>query len=242
MLDISLIHNFYTVVFFIFGSLLGSFSNVVILRMSSGASVIFPPSACPKCNHRLSFLDLVPVFSWLFLRGSCRYCKASIAYQYPLVEAAISMIVGFSFYKHGISLSFIAISSFLTIWFITSVIFLRNEVQKHRPFIWALCYFISLSWVAHGSEFILNNLFFVFLFALATGIIASVGKKHTEFTKWAILSFIAILAIQKNVSAFYSGSIFIILAVISKVNFLAKPSRIMFFLVQLFFIVLFILL
>jgi prepilin signal peptidase PulO-like enzyme (type II secretory pathway) len=77
MLEIPAVYNLFTLAFFVFGSLLGSFSNVVIFRMASGASVIFPPSACPKCNHRLSATDLFPVISWLFFDGQMPILQGS---------------------------------------------------------------------------------------------------------------------------------------------------------------------
>jgi leader peptidase (prepilin peptidase)/N-methyltransferase len=68
------------------GALIGSFSNVLIYRMPRRESVAFPPSHCPKCDRPLSALDLVPVLSWVALRGRCRSCRAPISARYPLVE------------------------------------------------------------------------------------------------------------------------------------------------------------
>ncbi|MFC4426270.1 prepilin peptidase [Deinococcus navajonensis] len=70
----------------VLGLLVGSFSNVLIWRLPRGENIAFPPSHCPHCDHRLSPRDLVPVFSWLGLRGKCRYCGAPIKTRYPLVE------------------------------------------------------------------------------------------------------------------------------------------------------------
>lgn len=70
----------------IFGLLVGSFSNVLIWRLPRGENIAFPPSHCPKCDHQLHAIDLVPVFSWLSLGGKCRYCKAPINPRYPIVE------------------------------------------------------------------------------------------------------------------------------------------------------------
>jgi leader peptidase (prepilin peptidase) / N-methyltransferase len=71
---------------FLFGSLIGSFSNVLIYRIPRKESVAFPPSHCPNCNHQLGVLDLFPIFSWLFLRGKCRYCGNPITSRYPIIE------------------------------------------------------------------------------------------------------------------------------------------------------------
>lgn len=92
--------NAFLIVFAIFlGLAVGSFANVVIFRTHQNKS-FGGFSACPHCRHRLEALDLVPVFSFLFLRGKCRWCKKSISWQYPLVEAAAAaiflLIIGYS--------------------------------------------------------------------------------------------------------------------------------------------------
>lgn len=70
----------------VLGLVVGSFLNVVIHRLPKGESIVFPPSRCPHCAHRLSALDLVPILSYLALRGRCRYCGEPISPRYPLVE------------------------------------------------------------------------------------------------------------------------------------------------------------
>jgi len=71
----------------LFGLVFGSFANVVIYRLPRGESIADPPSHCPSCGKNLAFIDLIPVFSWLFLRGRCRYCRLKISWRYPAVEA-----------------------------------------------------------------------------------------------------------------------------------------------------------
>lgn len=71
---------------FILGLLIGSFLNVCIYRIPKEESVVFPSSHCMSCGNRLKPLDLIPVISYIFLRGRCRYCKAKVSLRYPLVE------------------------------------------------------------------------------------------------------------------------------------------------------------
>lgn len=71
---------------FVLGLCVGSFLNVLALRSLQEESVFWPPSKCPKCNHALSPLDNIPLLSYAFLRGRCRYCGTGIHWQYPLVE------------------------------------------------------------------------------------------------------------------------------------------------------------
>lgn len=74
------------------GAIVGSFLNVVILRLPAGESIVFPGSHCPKCDYALSWYDNVPILSWLILRGRCRKCKAPISIQYPIVEGANALL------------------------------------------------------------------------------------------------------------------------------------------------------
>lgn len=68
------------------GLLIGSFLNVVIYRLPHGETIVSGRSHCPACNHNLSSLDLVPVFSFLFLGRRCRYCKSPISWRYMIIE------------------------------------------------------------------------------------------------------------------------------------------------------------
>jgi leader peptidase (prepilin peptidase)/N-methyltransferase len=75
------------IVIFLFGIVIGSFLNVCIFRMPEHQTVVTERSHCMTCGYQLSWYDMVPVFSWLFLRGKCRKCKEPISPQYPIVEA-----------------------------------------------------------------------------------------------------------------------------------------------------------
>ena len=85
-------YNVLLVGIFIFGTIIGSFLNVCIFRIPNNESIAFPPSHCGKCKHQLKTLDLVPILSWVFLKGKCRYCKEKISYQYPLLEGITGIL------------------------------------------------------------------------------------------------------------------------------------------------------
>lgn len=84
---------------FALGLLIGSFLNVVILRMNTGRSMVTGRSACARCDNTLTWYELIPVFSFVGLRGKCKTCKASISFQYPLVEL-LTGIVFVMLYTH----------------------------------------------------------------------------------------------------------------------------------------------
>jgi leader peptidase (prepilin peptidase)/N-methyltransferase len=80
------------VLLFLFGLGVGSFLNVVIWRLNYGYSPIKGRSFCPKCRHKLAWFDTIPLLSFVFLRGRCRYCQQKISWQYPLVELATALL------------------------------------------------------------------------------------------------------------------------------------------------------
>lgn len=83
------------------GLLLGSFYNVCIHRYVSGESILFPPSHCPHCKQRLRFWELIPVLSYLLLRGQCARCHKPIHIRYPLVELLSGLTSGLLAWRFG---------------------------------------------------------------------------------------------------------------------------------------------
>jgi leader peptidase (prepilin peptidase) / N-methyltransferase len=79
-------YHFWSVVFFVFGSMVGSFLNVCIHRMPLGQSIVSPPSHCPHCKYSIPWYLNIPLITWLYLRGKCRNCGAPISIRYLLVE------------------------------------------------------------------------------------------------------------------------------------------------------------
>lgn len=83
---------FFAVYFFIFGLLIGSFMNVVILRLPVKKDLVKARSACPKCGTQLKWYHNIPLFSYLFLRGKCAFCGTKISMRYPLIELLVGII------------------------------------------------------------------------------------------------------------------------------------------------------
>jgi len=104
------------------GVIIGSYLNVVILRTLAGESLMYPPSHCPKCYHRLAPWDLVPVLSYILLRGRCRYCGAKISMQYPLIEFITGVV--FVLLKYGLTFKMgemLVLASILIVVFVTDI-------------------------------------------------------------------------------------------------------------------------
>ena len=93
------------ILIFAFGIVIGSFLNVCIYRIPQHETVVTERSHCMKCGYQLAWYDMVPVFSWLFLRGRCRKCKAPISPQYPIVEALNGIMYVIIFAVNGLEIS-----------------------------------------------------------------------------------------------------------------------------------------
>ncbi|WP_415846372.1 prepilin peptidase [Sulfurimonas sp.] len=94
---------------FVLGTLIGSFVNVLILRIPKDESVVFGSSHCPKCLNTLKPWHNIPIFSWIFLRGKCSFCKSSISVQYPVIEFISGLIFLILATKYSLSLPLLLI-------------------------------------------------------------------------------------------------------------------------------------
>jgi leader peptidase (prepilin peptidase)/N-methyltransferase len=92
---------FFVTIAALVGAAIGSFLNVCIHRLPRGSSVLWPPSACPRCARRLSWFENIPIVSYAALRGRCRTCKAPISIQYPIVEALTATMFAAGLWYYG---------------------------------------------------------------------------------------------------------------------------------------------
>ena len=90
-----LLNSFLYLIIFLFGLTIGSFLNCIIYRLKEDKGFFWGRSYCPLCKHKLSSKDLIPLLSFLILRGKCRYCRKPISLQYPLVELATAILFVF---------------------------------------------------------------------------------------------------------------------------------------------------
>lgn len=94
-------------IIFLTGIIIGSFLNVCIYRIPIKKSIVYPSSNCPKCNVYLKWYDLIPILSYVFQKGRCRYCEEIISSQYPLVEALNGLLYMIFYIKFGLTMEFI---------------------------------------------------------------------------------------------------------------------------------------
>ena len=109
------------------GTIIGSFLNVCIYRIPNEESIAYPPSHCGSCGHNLKVLDLVPIFSWLFLRGRCRYCGEKVSKQYPIIEGATGLLFVFLYLKFGFTIELLKYMIFTSILIVIGIIDFKTQ-------------------------------------------------------------------------------------------------------------------
>ena len=144
----------YLIIMFVLGSVLGSFYNVVGLRLSSDGSILEPKhSYCPNCHTKLKTWDLVPIFSYLFLRGKCRYCGSKISMLYPLMEFLSGILFAVSFYAFGFSLDLITSLSLVSLFVIIIVSDVTNYIIIDEVLIFFGLIILINNFVMHGAQY-----------------------------------------------------------------------------------------
>lgn len=141
--------TFFVALCAIIGLMVGSFLNVVIVRLPimmkrawllqcaelrgekidapPKLNIVSPRSKCPNCDHKINKLENIPIFSYLVLKGRCSHCHAKIAIRYPLVEAFTSIISGFIAWHFGYS--FIAFAALIFAWAIITLAMIDLDTQ-----------------------------------------------------------------------------------------------------------------
>ncbi|MGI8494978.1 MAG: prepilin peptidase [Pyrinomonadaceae bacterium] len=130
------------ILFFIVGTLIGSFLNVVIHRVPLEESVVFPNSACPNCKNSIKFYDNLPILSWLILGGKCRNCKNPISPRYVGVELLTGLVYLLTFWQIGfnpfLSVALIFVSAVIALIFIDAENMILPNVITYPLLVFAL--------------------------------------------------------------------------------------------------------
>jgi prepilin signal peptidase PulO-like enzyme (type II secretory pathway) len=154
---------------FIFGSLIGSFLNVVILRLPENKSIVTPRSACPNCGFQLKWYHNIPILSYLFLRGKCSNCETKISVQYPLIEfiCGVAAVVMFPSAVSESSivyyLIYFAIFCSLLAQFVIDI---QHHLLLDKISLFLLSIMLPLSIISNGAAFALIGGAVGFLFPL----------------------------------------------------------------------------
>lgn len=127
---------FFYIIIFMIGITFGSFYTLAVYRIPKGQDIVHTHSYCPKCNHKLNIFDLIPIFSYIFLGGKCRYCKQKIRPRYLILEATsglffvvMAILMGLGIYNLD---KFIIIEYVFFVLYFTFIVLMAGIDKEYR--------------------------------------------------------------------------------------------------------------
>ena len=127
---------FFYIIIFMIGITFGSFYTLAVYRIPKGQDIVHTHSYCPKCNHKLNIFDLIPIFSYIFLGGKCRYCKQKIRPRYLILEAisglffvVMAILMGLGIYNLD---KFIIIEYVFFVLYFTFIVLMAGIDKEYR--------------------------------------------------------------------------------------------------------------
>lgn len=157
--DTPLITIYFSILAFVLGAVFGSFLNCAAWRISHGESFLHGRSHCTSCGHALSALDLVPIFSWIFLGGKCRYCKTKISARYMLTELFFAMVSLLSILKWDISAEYVRNMVFACALFCLALVDLESfEIPNGCLIVSVLAWIVALPFMKMKLSIILIHI------------------------------------------------------------------------------------
>lgn len=155
----------YCILFFILGLCMGSFYTVIGLRVPKGESFLLSRSRCDECKHELSPLDLIPILSYLFLRGKCRYCQANIDMTSTYVELFTGILFAVSYYSYGFTIDLAIALGIVSLLMIVLVSDLTYLIIPDSVLVFFSIYFLIFQFIKLGlKETFIHVLVGIFLF------------------------------------------------------------------------------
>jgi leader peptidase (prepilin peptidase)/N-methyltransferase len=174
---------------FVFGALIGSFLNVCIYRMPRNLSIVLPASRCPSCGNPIKPWDNIPLMSYLFLGGKCRYCRTRIPFRYPLVEGLNALCYAALLWRFGPGWDFLIYCVFCSSLIVITFVDLDFQIIPDR---------ITIPGVVIGlaaGSFILPD---PFMRADALGLISSLIGAAGGFGLYYLIAFLSIAILKKE--------------------------------------------
>lgn len=220
---------FYGIFIFIFGLLIGSFLNVVILRLPLKEDLVFERSHCPRCKSQLKWFHNIPVLSFLFLRGKCAFCHERISWRYPLIEL-LTGLIAFWLFPTDVNLQTLGMFSFY--FFIACILLCHFFIDlDHQLLLDSLNLYLGVSilafvilqfhwsyWLIGGALGFLGTLGVTWLFYKIRG---QIGLGGGDIKLFGILGmYLGPTGIMMNIflSCLLGASVGIILIALGKMN------------------------
>ena len=200
---------FLYVVMFAIGTLMGSFCTLAVYRIPLKKDITHEHSFCPNCNHKLGFLDLIPLLSYICLKGKCRYCKQKIRIRYFIIELLAGIASTVYALSFNFSFTYIEVDKLiclsLGILYIVGLVIIsgidkeRKQIQKGvliYNFVVSLAYIIYLFTVGCSN---INRYAIYLFFMFALFLIYLIDIKKKEKRKISIGLYICIINVIANI-------------------------------------------
>lgn len=202
---------------FIFGICIGSFLNVVIYRLPRKIMLSSVRSYCPSCKSTIKNYDLIPLFSFLILKGRCRVCKNKISKRYPLVELLVGLIAVLMFYRFYFTAK--AFWAFAFCCLLVCISLMEMDKNKVPLLIYILTFFISVISVFVFRDISLSSRIYALIVPAVVSVVFLIIKKKSSFNTFLSLNFIALFCGIKIFTVFILFALILILVffLISKV-------------------------
>ena len=197
---------FFYIIIFIIGTLFGSFYTLAVYRIPKRQDILYTHSYCPNCNHKLGLLDLFPIFSYIFLRGKCRYCKNKIRPRYLILEilsgilfVTISYLIGMNI-NHLTSIKIVEFS-FLVLY-LTFIILLSGIDKENRKIdkavniygiVIAIIYMVYLCIVEKANIYRYGIYLILYIAILIYDTLTLKKKAKSTYTSGILLSIITMI-------------------------------------------------
>ena len=146
------------IIIFIFGSIMGSFLNVLAVRLSNNESILWPSSHCHNCEHKLKWYELIPVISYIIQSGKSRCCNNRIPISYLLVEIITGILYCVSYHSFGFTYDFIISLIFISSLIVVIVSDIEYMIILDEVIAISSILIIILSWIFFGLDYTVGKI------------------------------------------------------------------------------------
>ncbi len=159
------------IIMFVVGIIFGSFYNVVGYRIPKGKSIVFPPSHCPNCGHKLKSYELIPILSYFIQKGKCRKCHEKISLFYPIFELLTGILFMLAYISFGLTSKLIIAITFISLLIIITVSDYNYMIIPDSVLIFFGTLLLIEIYIIYGPNKALTSIFdgilsFIFMFLL----------------------------------------------------------------------------
>ena len=209
-------NTFFCIMIFIMGTFFGSFFTLAVYRLPLKKDITHERSFCPKCNHRLEALDMIPIFSYIFLGGKCRYCKEPIRPRYLILEilSGIVFLVGYLSFKMNYPfftlIQVLALVNFIFMYVTTAIILgIDKENRKLQKnvlvfgFIMELLYILYLYIVVKPTNMYRYGIYMM-VYGLFVLILSFLIRKKNKYVSDFFLFSLYVLIFIQDIKYFLS--------------------------------------